>query len=220
MKITVQITPNPRPNSSAVFQLLQPLDPVVVARLNPEDRNFSHGTYYHVRGLFGDISNFLPMSAEDERYLLSIQPVGLTDNHTVNAIRNKLIGEGRPYFYRNGGLVFGNTVPFGNKIRIKTNPDGSPRITKFRTRFPAENDSQIRDVEFVEVDGFRKSDMGRPVAELIAEGRMGYWYEISATGKVSQSLAGLSKLLCPFYTDRDFPSNQGNYYLPKDYLVK
>lgn len=193
-------------NQSAVFQLLTALDPTIVKWCNPEPDNFSHLKLYHTVGLWGDVSNYKWMGDRGgywERWLLSIQP---SDN-----VYNKLINDTdkarRPYWYQDGQLVFGDCVPAGNKIRLKTNADGSLKITT------------IKGVDFAEIDGLKKGMEILPLADLIAGGYIGYWYSISPTWKVNRSLGGVANMLCPFLDDVDFPSNGGKSWLRVEYLA-
>jgi len=213
MNVTVQFSaPASTPN---LLTLRYALDPQIVAMLAPEPSNFSHFTYWSVNGRFGDVHNYVPLGAEWEQYLLTINPADA---------RNKLInddGEAEKVFWYVGGkMVYGNMVPgstlnYKNKVRVKTNADGSIKTTRMRLKPPA-YDSAVN-MDMVEVDGFRKSDKGRLVSELIAEGRMGYFTEISSNWKVYRALGGYANLLCPYWGE-DFPPKYGKSYLPIAYF--
>ena len=142
-----------------------------------------------------------------ERWLLSIQPHNVSAQTEYNKLINDTDKARRPYWYQDGQLVFGDCVPAGNKIRLKTNADGSLKITP------------IKCVDFAEIDGFKKGMEILPLADLIAGGYIGYWYSISPTWKVNRSLGGVANMLCPFLDDVDFPSNGGKSWLRVEYLA-
>lgn len=203
-----------------ILILRKPLDPVIVELLDPEPDNFSHFCYWHEDGGNGDVDNFVPLSPAMESYLLSIQP----HNVPLNSERNKLINSdgraGRPYWYEDGGLVFGNCVIGGNAIRIRQNPDGSMATMRKMHKYPAWDSGHFEMETFVQVDGFKRSMIGDRVSDLMDAGYIGYWYSISPSWKVNRSLGGVADMLNPFWDNVDFPPApaSGASWLPLRYF--
>lgn len=182
--------------------------------------NFVHYPGWTEVGGLGDVTNFQKLGSQggaNEKYLLSIQP----KQHDSNMVRNKLInsdggGARRPHWYKDGNLVWGSTVIGGNyalpqSVRVKTNEDGSLKLSTFNVNY----DGWKPNTTFVEIDGLRETDKGRPVSELMSEGRILYWYEINSTpDNITRSLGGLAGLLQPMWDDLQWPSNYGRpiYY--------
>ena len=210
--ITLNITRQQAPQFSGLLSVKYALDPRVVQIAQPENANFSHLMGYHPQSRdWSDVSNCVLLGPLWENYILTINP---------KEARPKLINNDgsdvRVFWYKNGGLVYGDMIPgstlnYKNKVRVKCGTDGKPIITRLDV---SRGGVLVRD--FVQLDGFRRADMGRPVADLIAEGRMGYFTEI-ANWKVYRALGGYPDLLCPYWGD-DFTRNQGAVYFPLDYF--
>lgn len=193
---------------SGLLSVKYALDPRVVEIAQPENANFSHLMGYHPASRdWSDVSNFVFV---DEDYLFTINP---------KEARPKLVNDDgndvRVFWYKNNMLVYGDMIPgstlnYKNKVRVKC-ANGKPIITRLDVK---RGGVLVRD--FVQLDGFRVSDMARPVSELIADGRMGYFTEI-ANWKVYRALGGFPDLLCPYWGD-DFTRNHGPIYFPLDYF--
>lgn len=202
---------------------LKPANHADIRRLCPsETSNFVHYPGLTEVGGRGDVNNFQNLGSQggaNETYLLDIQP----SQYDRNMVRNKLINSDnskgsarRPHWYKDGKLVWGSTIIGGTvelpqSVRVRTNADGSLKVSTFNVDY----DGWKPNTTFVEIDGLREEDKGRPVEELIREGRILYWYEINSTpDNITRSLGGVTGLFQPMWNDLQWPSNYGRpvYY--------
>jgi hypothetical protein len=198
--------------------------PDIKTMCRPETGNFMHYHAYTISGGRGDVKNYMVIGKRggiEEEWFLDIQP----SQYARDQLRNSLInptGEAvKVCWYKDNRFVWG---VFGagcntNKpqsTRVKTNPDGSLKIKHI------DNLSYVgwpSSMDFVEPDGLRRSDMGRPVSELIAEGRVVYFYQFFGTlDKSGRSIGTLADVLCPVWDHSDFPCNNGQPYFALPYF--
>lgn len=153
--------------------------------------NFDHIDYWASAGIkpngvhsadWGAVTKFQNLGRSEMNYLSSIQPDDQYEwGFTLDQKMNWLVGQemsppDRPYWANNkwsrdwtifqfGTMVFGH-----NKIRAKTNQDGSLIIHKYLTEYQSYGKWLVGDVDFIEVDGFKPYMMDKnnyPVEWLI-----------------------------------------------------
>lgn len=217
----------PPPPISGMLLELKPGDhPDILRMCRPETVNFLHYQAYTVRGGRGDVNNFMVIGdrgGAEERYFLDIQPSQYPEAQLRNNLINDEKGE-KVCFYVKDKFTWGVCAPGCNTLhsqsmRVKTSEDGSLKVTRF-TGLSYEGWPSAMD--FVEPDGFRRSDMGKDLFGengLIAQGKVLYFFQYFKTlDKIGRSIADLQNVLCPIWDHRDFPCNNGQPYFPLPYF--
>lgn len=190
--------------------------------------NFNHMPVYSLGYGFGDVgTNWTILEPTWETYLLNLQPAGHTMDDgngnqitvTKNMQKNWLIGEGRPYWYKDGKLVLGLCLVGNQPVRIKCDANGDPIITIVpEVRWPSREGKQYvtKNVPFVEYEGFTPALKDKPLEWLLENAYVQRWTETTKKG---------GWRFCPRWTmnpvwDSSFPhNNNGKKLIPLMYLV-
>jgi len=238
--------PQPTPNTRLV-RTRGYGDPIMVQRMGLDTRltgdNFNHADFWASEGIkpngvhspnWAAVTKWQALGRAEMEYLKSIQP---DDFHiwgfTLAQKMNWLVGEGtppaRPYWtlgdkwdgawesFRFGTMVFGHS-----RVRVKTNADGSLKVTKFMTEYrdidPATGVTTwlTGEVEFLEVDGFRPEMMDvdkYPVAWLLENGYIQQATEAYGVNVINDVPRGV--MYHPVWSPEVWPSNYGALYLAR-----
>ena len=187
--------PQPTPNTRIV-KTRGYGDDIMIRRMGLDTRltgdNFNHADYWASAGIkpsgvhspdWAAVTKFQCLGRAEMEYLQSIQPDDFYIwGFTFEKKMNWLVGEGtppaRPYWtlgdkwsgswdeFRFGTMVFGHS-----RVRVKTNPDGSLKVTKFLTEYREIVNGEVKwltgEVEFLEVDGFKPAMMDKTKYPLV-----------------------------------------------------
>jgi len=198
-------------------------DSVMIDLMGLDTNLFGVGNFQNVclfdpnNDAFGAVSNYQTMDAEALHYLEQIQSA---DAATVKMKLNWLgMGSfaGRPYMLKNGFETWGLMVFGFNWVQVEA-VNGEPVEYVKRARYQSRN--LIEDIPMYKVIGMRRSDMARPVAELIAEGLIHHATEaFYPTNKLGETPQG-GVILNPVWSPLDWPTNTGSreLYIPKAFL--
>ena len=176
----------------------------------------------------------------DESFLKGLQYEQLDKSPIygeLNRIYNWLINSagvaGRPYWYKDGKLVFGCIVFGGQLVRLETGADGKPLEFVRRGRYAAETDKDLRPLTFYRLQGLRKSQLEE------WRGRDGRAYhsqfphliQHATSADVSEDVMDIynefprgTEIFHPVWDWRDYPHNLVNagydpgLYVSKDFL--
>lgn len=232
------VTPNTR-----IVKMRGYGDPIMIARDGLDvaltGDNFNHCDYWASEGVnasgvhlpnWGAVSKFQPLGKVELDYLKSIQPNDFSVyGFTLAQKMNWLVGEccppARPYWTIGGKwsgtwskFHFG-TMVFGHQpVRVKTNPDGSLKVTKFLTQYKDYDRWLTGEVEFLEVDGFRPEMMSWSVDWLVQNAYIQSATEAYKTNIINDLPRG--RLYHPVWSPDYYPSNYGKLYLPRFAIVE
>jgi len=175
---------------------------------------------------WGAITKFQKLSSADFAYLRSIQPDDFNQwGYTINQKMGWLYQDkGRPYFPAGGVPYTFGTMIFGHsRVRVRCDHNGEPIVKAFTVKFPSPFHEKPRWAEFVEIDGFRRWMMGRPVDWLLNNAYIQICTESQLTPEDPDRISSTSKGIKyhPVWDFRDWPGNQkGKYYIWKEALYK
>lgn len=176
----------------------------------------------------------------DEAFLKGLQyeqldksPVYGELNRIYNWLINSATTAGRPYWYKDGRLVFGCIMFGGQLVQLETGADGKPLEFVRRGRYANETDRDIRPLTFYRLQGIRKAQ----VEAWKAEGRDGRAYhpqfphliQHATSADVSGDVMDIyneyprgTEIFHPVWDWRDYPHNLGSYdpglYISRDFL--
>lgn len=214
--------------------------------------NFNHLDYWASTGIkssgvhssdWAAVTKFQRLERADFEYLASIQP---DDYHiweyTLGQKLNWLIGQAdgsppaRPYWTIGGKwsenweeLRFG-TMVFGNsRVRVKTNADGSLKVTRFVCEYKEHDPNSSNgasiwkegEIEFVEVDGFKPIMKEWPLEWLVENGYIQQATE--AMSRPAHNTIGYSprgNMLHPVWDVKSWPSNYGSALYLARFCIK
>lgn len=150
-----------------------------------------------------------------------------------NWLINSTTTAGRPYWYKNGRLVFGSIVFGGQLAQVETGVDGKPQEFVRLGRYPAETDSQVRPLTFYRLRGIRKSQVeawrgkdGRayhPQFPYLIQ----HATEAGKVGEINDIYSGFprgTEIFHPVWDWRDYPHNlvgagyDPGLYISRDFL--
>lgn len=218
-------------------------DPIMIAREGLDASltgdNFNHVDYWASEGIkpngvhsanWQAVTKFQRLGGAEMDFLISIQPNDYSIyGYTLDQKMNWLVGEGtvgRPYWtlgddwsgdwdeFRFGTMVFGHS-----KVRIKTNPDGSPKVSKFLTEYMDYESWLIGVVEFVEVDGIRPDMLSYPLQWLIENAYVQQATEvIGKDNRINDVVRGV--VYHPVWSPDHYLSNYGKIYLPRFAIIE
>lgn len=219
-----------------LFELRRYGDPFMKAMMELDTATLGTGNFQNIdfftlqnaentRGGFGAVSNFQPIDSNAVVYLKSIQPkdsvelkrkmnwLGVEDFPTVNT-------EGRPYMVKGGRNTWGTMAFGGQRIQVEA-VNGIPVLYQFLGKYQGEPGGTLHKIDFYKVIGLRKSDMTRPVSELLAEGLIQRATEAYyPTNEYNDHPQG-GTILCPVWSPLDYPTNYGKnvVFIAKDFLL-
>lgn len=172
---------------------------------------------------FGAVTNYQRMDAQALDYLESLQPTG--DGYTLKQkmgwlgrYATEADARGRPYMWNNGYIVWGLMVFGYNQIQVERAADGTPVSYPFLARYQNRPSAEV--IEMYRVKMFRRSDMGRPLAELLSAGLVHHateaFYPTNALGVAPRGV-----IYNPVWSPQDWPTNTGyanDLYIPRSFL--
>jgi len=198
------------------------LDPSLSADASSKDWLWRNLTMHGFSSLGGAIaqSGLTPISHADRHPHLDI---------TVKRKVEGWLGIGtvssRPYMLKNGGNAWGTMVWGGTRVQLETDETGKPREWVFRGRYQQENNPDgspvaAHDITFVKPVFMRRSDMGRPLAELIEECKVARATEAFRNNVFNDTPQG-GIIWSPLWSPDDWAvnSNGGALYLAKEFLI-
>lgn len=162
--------------------------------------------YNKANDSFGGITNFLVMDNNDLAHLESIQ---------VLDVMSWLLQEGRGnkvfFDWTNEGAKWGTIVIGGNVVQVTG-------YEKIYCKLPESPERQW--VDMARLDGFTKADIGKPLSQLLIEGKVHRVYCIYPNGGIGDSPKGAAYM--PFYSPKDWDftgtSQPEAFYIPKAWL--
>jgi hypothetical protein len=209
--------------------------------------NFNHADFWASEGIkpsgvhspnWAAVTKFQTLGRAEMEYLKSIQP---DDSYlwgfTLAQKMNWLIGDAtndppaRPYWtigdkwsgnwttFRFGTMVFGHSC-----VRVKTNADGSLKVTKFLTEYRNIVNGVTTwltgEVEFLEVDGFKPEMMDKdkyPVAWLLENGYIQQATEAYGTASAANVINAAPRgiMYHAVWSPEFWQSNYGALYLAR-----
>ena len=187
---------------------------------NPERIEF--GAITHFQRFARNAAGVIP----ELEYLKSIQPDDFKDwGFTLKQKMNWLIGddippraniywtEGAPYEELDCTAIVFGTLGFGGQLlHVETDASGQKKIYKLWGKYRGEG--IYKWIDFYKIIAFRKTDMGRPVSELLTEGKIQIATcanRSEATGEedvYTEHLKGY--VYTPIWSPYDWHTNTGN----------
>jgi len=203
--------------------------------------NFQEVPLFHpykdkpTHGEFGAITSFQELGRAELDFLKKIQPDDAkTYGFDLKKKMNWLIGPhnvrppGQIYWsedfgwddpklihFRFGTLVFG-----GQKVLVETDSAGQKMEYSFVGKYRKKESNES--IPCYKIVGMRRAETGRPVAELLREGKIQICTCANRGGKgedqYTETLKGI--VYHPVWSPLDYPSNYGNaLYLPKGFCI-
>jgi hypothetical protein len=190
------------------------------------------------QGSFNAISSFQELGPAELAYLKKIQPddsskygfnlkqkmgwlIGPPDLRPPGQIYwSEEVGWDDPALkrFRFGTLVFG-----GQKVLVETDETGQKKEYQFSGQYRAKEYQpkiKLELITFYKIIGMRKAEQGRPVSDLLREGKIQICTSANRSGKgedrYTETLKGV--VYNPVWSPLDYPSNIGNaLYLAKEF---
>lgn len=239
MNIIIKYPPAPH----VTYEIRRYGDPFMVAMMGLDTEYLGTGNFQNVVLAtwknnvltFGAVSQFQALSDADCKYLASIQtPDAKTVAQKLNWLGIDNPKGGRPYPSATddaGNVIenrYGTMVWGGTRVQLEIDPlTGKPREWTFTGRYQQEDKSKpMHPITFVKPVFFRRADMGRPLAELIAECKV-----VRATEAYASPPAPLPNtfndtpqggiIWSPLWSPEDWTVNNGQnaLYLAKEFLL-
>jgi hypothetical protein len=193
--------------------------------------NFQETILFTEQNGFNAISTYQKMGRVELDYLQSIQRA---DNYTVKQKMGWLVGDaagqtpGTIYWTKTlawddplcNEFFFGTLVFGGQKVAVEVDASGAKKVYYFWAAYRKE--AIYKWIPFYKIRGMRRSEMGRPVEQLLAEGKMQICTcanrSATAENVYTETLKGI--VYHPVWEPYDFPSNAGNaLYIAKEFCV-
>lgn len=235
------VTPNTK-----IVQMRGYGDPIMIAREGLDTAltgdNFNHCDFWASEGKkpsgvhsanWSAVTKFQVLGRTEMDYLKSIQPDDFYIwGFTLEQKMNWLVGEetssqkpSRPYWtigdkwdglwetFRFGTMVFGH-----QPVRVKTNADGSLKVTTFLTEYRDYGTWKTGEVEFLEVDGFRPDMTTWDVAWLLENGYLQQATAAYGANEINDVPRGI--MYHPVWSPEHYLSNYGMLWLPRFAIVE
>lgn len=174
----------------------------------------------------------------DEGFLKGLQyeqldksPVYGELKRIYNWLINSATPAGRPYWYKDGQLVFGCIAFGGQLVQLETGADGKPKEFVRSGRYAAETDKDIRPLTFYRLQGIRKSqiDAWRGQDGRAYHPQYPYLIQHATSADVNGDVMDIyneyprgTEIFHPVWSWQDFPHNLSSYdpglYISKDFL--
>ena len=168
---------------------------------------------------FGAVSTLQRIDDAAITWMKSIQPV---DSYTTKQKMNWLgidgYVAGRPYIFKNGINNWG-PIGWGYQWMQFEISNGAPREYVFKGKYQSEpGNAPLHDITFFKPIFLRRSDIGRPVAELLREGKLQYATEaFYPDDHYNDKPRG--RILCPVWSPEDWRvSGGGGLCMAKEFV--
>jgi len=230
IKITQGVLPA-QPIAPTLYEVRCYGDPFMVKMMGLDTEFINTGNFQNVvlatvkLGVvnFGAVSQYQPLDSAAVQYLYDIQTADIkTVKQKVDGWLGIGVEAGRPYMLKNGVNTWGTMVWGGTKIQLQSDANGKPYEWVFKGWYQQEDKTKVakHDIVFVKPVFFRRSDMGRPLAELIAECKIVRATEAWRNNVFNDTPQG-GIIWSPLWSPEDWRVNNGasELYLAKEFLL-
>ena len=216
--------PLPVPTRVQLFQLRGYGDATMIRLMGLSTKIVNTGNFQNVSMFtetpgygFGAVSTLQRIDDAAIAWLKSIQPTdgGFTTKQRMNWLGIDGFVLGRPYIFKDDINCWG-PIGWGYQWMQFEMLNGAPREYVFRGRYQTE--TKEHNITFFKPVFLRRSDIGRPVADLLAEGKLQYateaFYPSDGYGEKPRG-----HILCPLWSPEDWRvSGGGGLYMAKEFV--